>query len=258
MFEETWKPAQPILSDEYDDETVEEPEFECRICLELPTEPCVSRCGHLFCRRCLVQWLDFSPKCPACKTPSSMKDVVPMFVTTSRASRSAGSPIRSRAAPRIIYASSATQDLSEDMQMRYRSTKPCYSDPFLSDPSHPASAPSSPHFKGRCYLSGSQEIPSSGATLLPLPHTFRFFADEAVDEQNSHQMGLNSLNEDGYLSDADTSSDSLDAGLVTWPTVPSTGNYDFLSHEYLGQQQFSRVLSVVALALMVTALLPSK
>ncbi|KAG9011775.1 hypothetical protein FRB90_007105 [Tulasnella sp. 427] len=57
----------------------EEPDFECRICQEPPTDPCVTRCGHLYCLNCLRQWLEFSPKCPTCKTLSSMHDVVPIY-----------------------------------------------------------------------------------------------------------------------------------------------------------------------------------
>ncbi|CAG0892108.1 unnamed protein product [Darwinula stevensoni] len=44
--------------------------FECSICLEPPTEPVVSPCGHLFCRQCLYRWMETSPNlvpCPVCK-----------------------------------------------------------------------------------------------------------------------------------------------------------------------------------------------
>ncbi|KAM0859511.1 hypothetical protein ACQ4PT_047144 [Festuca glaucescens] len=44
--------------------------FECNICFELPQEPIVTLCGHLFCWPCLCKWLrihSHSPKCPVCK-----------------------------------------------------------------------------------------------------------------------------------------------------------------------------------------------
>ncbi|KAG9039154.1 hypothetical protein FS837_001061 [Tulasnella sp. UAMH 9824] len=80
-------PREPALTP-----AAEEPDFECRICQEPPTDPCVTRCGHLYCLNCLRQWLDFSPKCPTCKTLSSIHDVVPIYRGDSALSSGPSSP----------------------------------------------------------------------------------------------------------------------------------------------------------------------
>ncbi|KAG8930670.1 hypothetical protein FRC01_002411, partial [Tulasnella sp. 417] len=80
-------PREPSLTP-----AAEEPDFECRICQEPPTDPCVTRCGHLYCLNCLRQWLDFSPKCPTCKTLSSIHDVVPIYRGDSALSSGPSSP----------------------------------------------------------------------------------------------------------------------------------------------------------------------
>ena len=41
--------------------------FECQVCLRLLHEPASLPCGHSFCRRCLVQCLDHSLRCPTCR-----------------------------------------------------------------------------------------------------------------------------------------------------------------------------------------------
>jgi E3 ubiquitin-protein ligase RNF5 len=38
--------------------------FECNICFELPHEPIVTLCGHLFCRPCLYKWLHIHSHSP--------------------------------------------------------------------------------------------------------------------------------------------------------------------------------------------------
>ncbi|KAK2711906.1 E3 ubiquitin-protein ligase RNF185-like isoform X2 [Artemia franciscana] len=56
--------------------------FECNICLELPKDPVVSKCGHLFCWPCLHRWLETNRNrqtCPVCQSGISEEHVVPIY-----------------------------------------------------------------------------------------------------------------------------------------------------------------------------------
>uniref|UniRef100_A0ACD5W6Q9 Uncharacterized protein n=1 Tax=Avena sativa TaxID=4498 RepID=A0ACD5W6Q9_AVESA len=56
--------------------------FQCNICFELPLEPIVTLCGHLFCWPCLDKWLHIhshSPKCPVCKAVVEEDKLVPLY-----------------------------------------------------------------------------------------------------------------------------------------------------------------------------------
>ncbi|CAN6335252.1 unnamed protein product [Urochloa humidicola] len=56
--------------------------FECNICFELPQEPIVTLCGHLFCWPCLYKWLrihSHSPECPVCKAVVEEDKLVPLY-----------------------------------------------------------------------------------------------------------------------------------------------------------------------------------
>jgi E3 ubiquitin-protein ligase RNF5 len=56
--------------------------FECNICFELPQEPIVTLCGHLFCWSCLYKWLHIhshSPECPVCKAVVEEDKLVPLY-----------------------------------------------------------------------------------------------------------------------------------------------------------------------------------
>ncbi|CAK9009982.1 unnamed protein product [Durusdinium trenchii] len=67
--------------------------FECNICFETAFEPVVTRCGHLFCWKCLHLWLsaprrsaygNLQPSngwssCPVCKAAVSQQTVTPVY-----------------------------------------------------------------------------------------------------------------------------------------------------------------------------------
>lgn len=56
MEEEEEKKANVEEEKKEPKKTFEEPKesiFECNICLEIPAEPMVTRCGHLFCWNCI-------------------------------------------------------------------------------------------------------------------------------------------------------------------------------------------------------------
>ncbi|CAG0902594.1 unnamed protein product [Cyprideis torosa] len=47
-------------------------EFTCSICTELLFDPVeISICDHLFCRKCVTDWLKRSRTCPECRTPAT-------------------------------------------------------------------------------------------------------------------------------------------------------------------------------------------
>jgi hypothetical protein len=80
--------------------------FACNICLDSVKTPVVTRCGHLYCWPCLYMWLEpgmttserrfldssyvergpvravdvTRRSCPVCKSPCSIKEVIPIYV----------------------------------------------------------------------------------------------------------------------------------------------------------------------------------
>ncbi|KAH9085219.1 hypothetical protein LEN26_020527 [Aphanomyces euteiches] len=39
----------------------------CAICMEMPTDPVETTCGHVYCRPCLHRWLSRNDSCPMCR-----------------------------------------------------------------------------------------------------------------------------------------------------------------------------------------------
>ncbi|KAF8587070.1 hypothetical protein K439DRAFT_1659296 [Ramaria rubella] len=108
---------EPRLLQEVNDEI--ELGWDCGICLETAEDPCVTRCGHLYCQAHLNHWLSTHPSCPVCKalcTPD--QDVVPIF-SRGRTSPSS-SPISSARSspppsdgPRFEFERSSPSPISE-------------------------------------------------------------------------------------------------------------------------------------------------
>ncbi|KAH7283320.1 hypothetical protein KP509_34G001100 [Ceratopteris richardii] len=63
--------------------------FMCAICKRdrLPRSPVVARCGHLFCWRCIYQWMSTSlnngQNCPVCKCRPSRAELTPIYTSSS-------------------------------------------------------------------------------------------------------------------------------------------------------------------------------
>jgi len=56
--------------------------FDCNICMEVPTEPVITVCGHLFCWACLYKWTTMTadcPKCPVCSAGVDRERVIPIY-----------------------------------------------------------------------------------------------------------------------------------------------------------------------------------
>lgn len=49
------------------------------ICLSTPDVPVVTRCGHLFCSKCIFRWLNCTVNCPVCKCTVLTDDVIRVF-----------------------------------------------------------------------------------------------------------------------------------------------------------------------------------
>ena len=56
--------------------------FECNICLDTAKEPVVTPCGHLYCWKCIYEWIQ-QPRdtmvCPVCKSGISQDMLTPIF-----------------------------------------------------------------------------------------------------------------------------------------------------------------------------------
>ena len=56
--------------------------FECNICLDQASEPVVTPCGHLYCWKCIYEWMQ-QPRdtlvCPVCKSGISKDKCIPIF-----------------------------------------------------------------------------------------------------------------------------------------------------------------------------------
>lgn len=47
--------------------------LQCKICLQMFSEPYNTACGHTFCRTCIVRSVQFNPQCPICDTNLDLK-----------------------------------------------------------------------------------------------------------------------------------------------------------------------------------------
>ena len=48
----------------------------CSLCLENCTGPTTPPCGHLFCWKCIVSWVNDKMKCPVCRSPVLPRQLV--------------------------------------------------------------------------------------------------------------------------------------------------------------------------------------
>lgn len=54
--------------------------WDCGICLETAVDPCVTRCGHLFCHTHITNWLSTRLSCPICETSCTItEDIMRVF-----------------------------------------------------------------------------------------------------------------------------------------------------------------------------------
>jgi hypothetical protein len=63
---------------------VEEPKFSCPICLCPFTQEVSTKCGHIFCKKCIKNALSLQAKCPTCRKKITVKDLIRVFLPTTR------------------------------------------------------------------------------------------------------------------------------------------------------------------------------
>ncbi|KAH7820716.1 putative E3 ubiquitin-protein ligase ring finger protein 5 A (Rnf5A) [Monocercomonoides exilis] len=54
-------------------------DFLCHICHDMPSEPVVTQCGHLYCWSCLNEWIAKVPCCPLCHADCTKSSVIPVY-----------------------------------------------------------------------------------------------------------------------------------------------------------------------------------
>ncbi|CAN6888247.1 unnamed protein product, partial [Brassica oleracea] len=63
---------------------VEEPKFNCPICMCPFTEEVSTKCGHIFCKKCIKLAVSVQAKCPTCRKRVFAKDLIRVFLPTTR------------------------------------------------------------------------------------------------------------------------------------------------------------------------------
>lgn len=60
--------------------------FECPICLETPSLPVATQCGHIFCWKCIKSWTYGQTMlvCPVCKNGLDMNKVISLYTSSSQ------------------------------------------------------------------------------------------------------------------------------------------------------------------------------
>ncbi|KAK4267602.1 hypothetical protein QN277_024358 [Acacia crassicarpa] len=64
-------------------EPPEEPVFNCPICMEPLVEEMSTRCGHIFCKRCIKAAINAQGKCPTCRKKVNVKELIRVFLPSA-------------------------------------------------------------------------------------------------------------------------------------------------------------------------------
>lgn len=79
----TAPPPKPTSKDsDGGDDASSDTTFECNVCFDVPRDPVVTPCGHLYCWPCLYRWMGVhadSPECPVCKAGVDKTTVIPIY-----------------------------------------------------------------------------------------------------------------------------------------------------------------------------------
>jgi E3 ubiquitin-protein ligase RNF5 len=68
----------------YSESNDQEYSFICNVCLDIPADPIVTQCGHLYCWPCIFRWLNTQHNvCPVCKAGVSRENIIPIFIKGS-------------------------------------------------------------------------------------------------------------------------------------------------------------------------------
>ncbi|XP_033147485.1 LON peptidase N-terminal domain and RING finger protein 3 isoform X2 [Brassica rapa] len=63
---------------------VEEPKFNCPICMCPLTEEMSTKCGHIFCKSCIKEAISRQAKCPTCRKDVAAEDLIRVFLPTTK------------------------------------------------------------------------------------------------------------------------------------------------------------------------------
>ncbi|KAL5542681.1 hypothetical protein UlMin_010391 [Ulmus minor] len=61
----------------------EAPSFNCPICISPMSEETSTKCGHIFCKKCIEAAIKVQHKCPTCRNKLRMKDIIRIYLPTS-------------------------------------------------------------------------------------------------------------------------------------------------------------------------------
>ncbi|XP_020426486.1 E3 ubiquitin-protein ligase RNF4 isoform X1 [Prunus persica] len=61
-----------------------EPTFSCPICMAPLVEEMSTKCGHIFCKACIRAAIGAQGKCPTCRRKVTMKELIRVFLPTTR------------------------------------------------------------------------------------------------------------------------------------------------------------------------------
>ncbi|PON57243.1 Cdk-activating kinase assembly factor [Trema orientale] len=59
------------------------PSFNCPICIGPMSEETSTKCGHIFCKKCIEAAIKVQRKCPTCRHKLRMKDIIRIYLPTS-------------------------------------------------------------------------------------------------------------------------------------------------------------------------------
>ncbi|CAL1361648.1 unnamed protein product [Linum trigynum] len=60
-----------------------EPIFNCPICMSPFVEETSTKCGHIFCKKCIKAAIARQPKCPTCRKKVTAKDLIRVFLPST-------------------------------------------------------------------------------------------------------------------------------------------------------------------------------
>lgn len=60
-----------------------EPTFTCPVCMGPLVEEMSTKCGHIFCKKCIRAAIATQSKCPTCRRKISMKNTIRVYLPTS-------------------------------------------------------------------------------------------------------------------------------------------------------------------------------
>ncbi|KAL5703258.1 hypothetical protein ACHQM5_028371 [Ranunculus cassubicifolius] len=60
-----------------------EPTFSCPVCMGPLVEEASTKCGHIFCKKCIKTAITAQNKCPTCRRKVTMKDIIRVYLPIS-------------------------------------------------------------------------------------------------------------------------------------------------------------------------------